>query len=275
MLRSLYIVLLRAHPAAFCERFGGEMLESFDHAQGPRAFAWLFLDAGASLARQWTIRPEFRRPVAAVERGAPLLFQTIPSYQPMASALLHGAILTAALFSLVAFAMQHSDRLPRFLIGAFRPSSSPAAVARASVREASADTAVRVGSVPEDKWDEAARAYFETVRVLYMLDADHDSRISPREMAGARGALGRLDANSDGWLSAEECGLFAEHAMRRYPVLSVLDADGDGEISADEIEGSGSALGRLDQNRDGSLTPDEVGAYRSIIETRGKTGRVE
>ena len=46
--------------------------------------------------------------------------------------------------------------------------------------------------------------------------------------------------------------------MRLNPVLAALDADHDGEISADEIKNSSAALRTLDQNRDGRLTPDEV-----------------
>jgi len=41
------------------------------------------------------------------------------------------------------------------------------------------------------------------------------------------------------------------------PLISVLDADGDGVISADEIAGAAVSLRKLDKNGDGQLTPDE------------------
>lgn len=41
------------------------------------------------------------------------------------------------------------------------------------------------------------------------------------------------------------------------PLMSVLDADGDGVISADEIAGAAVSLRKLDKNGDGKLTPDE------------------
>ena len=63
MLRWLYIQLIWLHPAPFRWRFGDDMLDDFDRAalrDKPRYFA----DAVASLARQWLLRPEFRRPEA-------------------------------------------------------------------------------------------------------------------------------------------------------------------------------------------------------------------
>lgn len=42
------------------------------------------------------------------------------------------------------------------------------------------------------------------------------------------------------------------------PFMSVLDADKDGLLSADEIENAGTALKSLDKNGDGKLTRDEL-----------------
>ena len=42
------------------------------------------------------------------------------------------------------------------------------------------------------------------------------------------------------------------------PVLRIFDANGDGELSSTEIDGSAAALRKLDGNRDGILTFDEV-----------------
>jgi hypothetical protein len=46
--------------------------------------------------------------------------------------------------------------------------------------------------------------------------------------------------------------------MRRMPVMVALDADGDGVISADEINNASVALRKLDKNGDGKLTEDEI-----------------
>jgi collagen type III alpha len=45
----------------------------------------------------------------------------------------------------------------------------------------------------------------------------------------------------------------------RPPLVAALDADGDGELSAGEIEAAAKALLKLDRNGDGKLTPDELG----------------
>jgi len=42
------------------------------------------------------------------------------------------------------------------------------------------------------------------------------------------------------------------------PLMRVLDANGDHELSADEIANASTALKRLDKNGDGKLTPDEL-----------------
>ncbi|HEX5105875.1 MAG TPA: EF-hand domain-containing protein, partial [Pirellulaceae bacterium] len=48
----------------------------------------------------------------------------------------------------------------------------------------------------------------------------------------------------------------------RPPLVAALDADGDGELSAEEIEAAGKSLLKLDRNGDGKLTTDEFGPPR-------------
>ncbi|MBN2022035.1 MAG: class I SAM-dependent methyltransferase [Pirellulales bacterium] len=53
----------------------------------------------------------------------------------------------------------------------------------------------------------------------------------------------------------------AEAGTRRFqppPLLRVLDADGDGEISMAELDGAAPALKKLDHDQDGKLTRDEL-----------------
>lgn len=45
----------------------------------------------------------------------------------------------------------------------------------------------------------------------------------------------------------------------RLPAMSALDANNDGELSAEEIAGAAESLKKLDRNQDGRLTRDELG----------------
>jgi hypothetical protein len=56
MLRTLYACLLLLHPPAFRRRFSPEMLSIFDEAASWPGALPLFIDALASLARQWILR---------------------------------------------------------------------------------------------------------------------------------------------------------------------------------------------------------------------------
>ncbi len=114
----------------------------------------------------------------------------------------------------------------------------------------------------------------QTDPLLSALDADHDKEISPAELAAAPAALVKLDKNQDGKISEDELAPQRGDAdaqanrprPRRGPGLirmmkahSALDADESGAIDEPEIKNAAIALQKLDANRDGKLTDDEVG----------------
>lgn len=51
--------------------------------------------------------------------------------------------------------------------------------------------------------------------------------------------------------------MMMERMLRSSPLFRVLDADGDGVLSAEEIAKAATVLKELDKNGDGKLTPDE------------------
>ena len=111
----------------------------------------------------------------------------------------------------------------------------------------------------------------ETDPVLSSLDQDHNRQISTEELAGAPTVLLTLDKNQDGKLTEDEVAppsaAAAANPGRRRPQglirmmksHSAMDADGDGVLSAAELKNSAVALRKIDANRDGKLTEDEVG----------------
>src|SRR5206468_1850005 len=66
------------------------------------------------------------------------------------------------------------------------------------------------------------------------------------------------DRVSGGEMQNRSLGGNRPSAIRTDPVLSTLDKDHNGEISADEIAAAPTALLTLDKNQDGKLTEDEV-----------------
>ncbi len=125
--------------------------------------------------------------------------------------------------------------------------------------------------------------------ILVALDADRSGDISAAEIANAPAAIRTLDANGDGTVTRDELmpprrgpapgrpdaatgrptrpeGTAdrpgrPENAQRPHPVFPVmlaLDADGDGTLSAAEIDRAATSLKALDANGDGQLTRDEL-----------------
>jgi hypothetical protein len=71
MMRVLYRALVRLHPPAFQERFGPEMMRTFDEASETDHPVRLTLDGAFSLLRQWLLRETLWKYPAAL--GAALL----------------------------------------------------------------------------------------------------------------------------------------------------------------------------------------------------------
>jgi hypothetical protein len=111
MLRDLYRCVLYLHPRGFRKRFAGEMLSIFDQSAGNRAAFRLLADGLLSLARQWALRPEFSHEFSPTQLPAPdgvPSFSTLDPFRPRAGAVIHGLVLSTAVFCITCFAIKYS-----------------------------------------------------------------------------------------------------------------------------------------------------------------------
>lgn len=112
--------------------------------------------------------------------------------------------------------------------------------------------------------------------LLSTLDKDHNKELSTDEITAAPEVLLTLDKNQDGKLDEQEVTVSKDGAapaagssgpgrrrgqgvIRMMKSHSAVDTDGDGVLSAAELKNAAVALRKLDANRDGKLTEDEVG----------------
>jgi Peptidase family S41/N-terminal domain of Peptidase_S41 in eukaryotic IRBP len=111
MLRLFYRCALRLHPSGFRERFADEMLSIFDQSAGRAEALRLLLDGFGSLLRQWTLRPEFWHELSSAQQpasdGIPS-FCSLDPFRPRAGAVIHGLVLSPAIFGFTCFAIRYS-----------------------------------------------------------------------------------------------------------------------------------------------------------------------
>jgi len=283
-LRLAYRALQYTYPPDFRRRYGREMEQVFGDrcrsvAQTRGPGGWIRF--GAHIGADWlttTIREgiasmqvpaQVTRATGPVFEGVPV-FYTCGSSMPPAGALINGGLLSIGVFMAIIFLIGYGGSHRSLLIGSHHPSRSHLLSARASAVPQELAAEIKVAPYPDEV---PINPYFRVILVLGALDADHDNVISSFEIANAPEALGKLDQNHDGKLTAEECGLrlpatlmsntrLASRArllfMWVHPALAALDADHDGEISASEIRNSPARLRTLDTNGDGRLTIDEL-----------------
>ncbi|NJM84204.1 MAG: hypothetical protein HC844_18730 [Tabrizicola sp.] len=95
------------------------------------------------------------------------------------------------------------------------------------------------------------------------VDADGNGSVTQEEIDAFRTAkVGQADASGDGALSIEEFDtLYREFTRSRMvDMFQELDADGDGSVSAAELDARvGDVVNRLDRDGDGALTLQDRG----------------
>jgi Ca2+-binding EF-hand superfamily protein len=149
---------------------------------------------------------------------------------------------------------------------------------------ASASVLAQTAAAPESSREERMQRHHERAEAKFAeADSNHDGAISQSEWQSARlreatEHFRKIDANRDGKLSREEMQQSREQRMgmrghrgERGERLRALDKDGDRQLSRAEIGDSMPKLSqnfdRLDSNRDGKLSREEMRAGR---EQRGE-----
>src|SRR4030088_1765228 len=87
------------------------MLSIFDHSAGTSSSVRLLLDCVISLSRQWAVRPEFWHEISPTQQPAPdgiPSFSSLDPFRPRAGAVIHGLVLSTAVFCLTCFAIKYS-----------------------------------------------------------------------------------------------------------------------------------------------------------------------
>lgn len=112
----------------------------------------------------------------------------------------------------------------------------------------------------------------QTPPLFLKLDRDGNSALEKAEVLRPRAErFAKLDANGDGKLTAEEIDRHLKQRLQRrlmrmrYRLLARFDANGDGAISREEFTARAlRRFARLDLNADGRVTPAELRAARKL-----------
>ncbi len=98
--------------------------------------------------------------------------------------------------------------------------------------------------------------------MIELLDTSGDGKVSLTEITDEqRRLIAAIDVNRDGKLSADEFRRRGRLLMslRTYTLFDLLDADGDGQLTADEIAAPSKRwLKRYDADKDGAISAEEL-----------------
>jgi Ca2+-binding EF-hand superfamily protein len=121
-----------------------------------------------------------------------------------------------------------------------------------------------------------------------VIDADQDRVLNAAEIENASDTIIQLDRNGDGEITLDELlppprnedDESAPTPPPRAkpaapPVITALDTDRDGTLSAGELEGAPESLKTLDKNADGELSPDELRPARTTHGPKAPSDRIQ
>ena len=105
---------------------------------------------------------------------------------------------------------------------------------------------------------------------IQQFDQNGDGIVSEDEFPGNVEQFERMDSNADGHLDATETPTKSFHGIpRAKDMLTGVDADGDGQISASEFPGPSEHFDNMDKDGDGYLSAEELKSGRPGPSHRG------
>ncbi len=136
----------------------------------------------------------------------------------------------------------------------------------------------------------SAHNHESTAEKIRMLDTDGDGRVSQAEFTAKDGKtaadFARIDTNRDGFVTAAEMDAYKarkdsgkDHGQSGHQQsgagnmgnMRAADTDGDGRVSrAEHTAWSAAEFSRMDSNRDGFLSSDEMEAHRGQMQHEGR-----
>jgi hypothetical protein len=101
-MQRLYKLLIRLHPKVFRERFGAEMICTFEEARQTEGLARLITDGVLSILRQWIVSSRAEQSALRVPENASPMFASLtpsgPSFELQISRLILGGVISLWLF---------------------------------------------------------------------------------------------------------------------------------------------------------------------------------
>ncbi len=112
----------------------------------------------------------------------------------------------------------------------------------------------------------------DPLKMLKQADANRDGQVTRAEFIAARERLfDRLDRNRDGFATTQDLPRRAKRrggGERMESLRASFDGDGDGRISRREFVGGPSAFDRVDVDRDGVVSREELAQAVRLLDQR-------